>query len=153
MNRRASLMTLLILAVSLSAVSAYACTCINTRTPLEELAFQDAVFTGRVISVSDFDASNIIVVFQVHAVWKGSAAPQAVVLTPLDGAQCGVSFTVGEEYLAYADDNSYAGFLFTHLCTRTNPLIFAEDDLVALGAPATVATKVLGWGMLKDAYR
>lgn len=153
MTRRSILMTLLILAVSLTALNASACTCIDTRTPLEELAYQDAVFTGRVISVSDFDASNIVVVFEVHAVWKGSFSPQAVLLTPPDGAQCGVYFEVGAEYLVYADDSSYPGYLFTHLCTRTGTLHFAQDDLVELGAPAVVATELSDWGMLKNAYR
>ena len=152
MTRRSLYSILLIAAVAMTATSALACTCTNTPTPASEFALHDSVFTGRVQSIHTIDAFNIAVQIQVYSVWKGPVSVQIVVTTAPDGAMCGASFVVGEEYLVYGGIAA-GDMVFTHLCTRTRPMTHAQEDLLYLGTPSTVAAGNLDWGMLKESYR
>jgi hypothetical protein len=53
------------------------------------------------------------------------------VSTSADGASCGNSDEVGQAWLVYAYGK---GNLSTSLCSRTNPITHAQEDLKALGS-------------------
>ena len=78
---------------------------------------------------------------EVDTVWKGSASSTTFMYVWF-GASCGYDrFELDEDFLVYAhhdvfpvDDEST---LFVHLCSRTRPLEYAEDDLQVLVAGRT----------------
>lgn len=72
------------------------------------------------------------VTFEVIESFKGSARRRVHVDTALHEASCGYSFQLGEEYLvwAYGDDDSSS--LTTSICSRTQPLRHAADEVAFL---------------------
>ncbi|RBW68044.1 hypothetical protein [Bacillus taeanensis] len=111
--------------------SIYACSCIEPGTPSEELNNSKAVFTGKVLEITE-DETNYEkeVVFEVLSTYKGVTEPQVTLYTGMNSAACGFNFTVGEEYLVYATGD---GRLQTTLCSRTAELAAANEDLKELG--------------------
>ncbi len=149
-----SAVTILVLAgFMMSAAPAAACSCIDIGTPLEELAERDAVFSGRVLSITQADEYDIEAHILVFSVWKGSPPAVVAVRTSAESAMCGFFFEVGGEYLIYADDLIAPDPLWTDICQRSVRLSMAEFDLTELGAPSTVPTLNLDWGALKGRYR
>lgn len=122
---------------------AYACSCVEPGSPLEELETSAAVFAGQVVSVEgvfDPDAApyspedRTTVEFEVSAVWKGVVHERMYVTTRPDGASCGFTFVEGEEYVVYAHDSAEVdGGYGVYLCSRTALLSQAQPDLDALG--------------------
>ena len=120
--------------------NAYGCTC-NPEESVDE-AWQEAaaVFTGQVtyieevyIKVSeDKDTvglvKELIVKFEVEAVWKGSPNTEFIVRTDKEG--CGYPFKLGEKYLVYGYGKK---ILVTGGCTRTQAYSRASMDLQKLG--------------------
>ncbi len=110
---------------------AYACTCLRPAPPLEAKEKADAVFSGTVISQerSEFEVK---VNFRVQRIWKGEIDDTVTITTARSSAACGVNFRVREKYLVYAfsDQNE----LRTNLCSRTQILSRASEDLRALGS-------------------
>jgi LPXTG-motif cell wall-anchored protein len=96
------------------------------------------VFAGQVVTldapsgVMSSSADPVRVTFVVSDVWKGSVPSTAVITTMRDSASCGYSFEQGQEYLVYATTND-AGEMEVSLCSRTQPLANANEDLAALG--------------------
>ncbi|MGH9923078.1 MAG: hypothetical protein ACRD38_10030, partial [Nitrososphaerales archaeon] len=87
--------------------SASACECALPVTPVEELERSAAVFSGRVIDISEDQSKNTYearfeVQFDVERSWKGVFDKTAVVFTALDSNFCGYEFEWGEKYLVYA---------------------------------------------------
>jgi len=115
--------------------SASACSCVPPGAPLEELGRSTAVFAGKAIRIDAgllySSADPVMVTFQVAQVWKGPEHARLTLHTERSGASCGYEFQGGQEYLVYASGPE-AG-LYTGLCTRTQPLAGAGDDLKALG--------------------
>lgn len=125
---------------------AYACSCLPPGPPRDALATSDAVFAGKVVKLSAplGDAVNSVdpvsVTFEVSQSWKGAPAQTVVVKTASSSASCGFNFEQGREYLVYAETAD--GELQAGLCSRTQALATAAEDLAALGtgqAPATGA--------------
>ena len=119
---------------------AHACSCSPSPPPAEALGYADAVFSGRVVgSGGEFSLKHFSAVeIDVDTVWKGSITSTTFVYVWF-GASCGYDrFELDEDFLVYAhhdvfpveDDNT----LFVHLCSRTRPLEYAEEDLLTLGA-------------------
>ncbi len=142
----------LVIIVSMLAIEtepAYACSCVPPRPPHEELARATAVFTGKVVglskpfSVFGSSADPIKVTFQVYTVWKGPVNQTITITTSRSGASCGYTFEKGGEYLVYADgtENSLA----VSLCSRTQHLVAAENDLVVLGGGSTPDARSFEW--------
>jgi hypothetical protein len=75
------------------------------------------------------------VTFEVYAVWKGPAYSNITVTTARSGASCGYMFEEEQEYLIYADGS--ADNLTVSMCSRTQPLGWAEEDLATLGEGTT----------------
>lgn len=125
-----------LLVVSTAIVNA--CSCIQPAPPQESLEQSTAVFAGRVI---DIDATTGIVVssadpvkviFEVSKIWKGPDYKTLILTTARDGASCGYSFKENEEYIVYAYGEEDK--LSTGICSRTNLLTSAQEDLQELGA-------------------
>ncbi|WP_110114883.1 hypothetical protein [Bacillus sp. CGMCC 1.16541] len=123
-----------------------ACSCVQPPPPEEELAHSKAVFRGKVLRVErvkvplneDFPSEVNVVTFEVNRIWKGPLDSQLLVYTELDSASCGYSFSVGREYVVYAQGEED---LTTSICSRTADVKTA--DLTALGdgkAPAKTVT-------------
>ena len=117
---------------------AFACSCIQPGSPLEELDRSALVFSGTVVSVREdkplmgIDAfpSNgpTTVDFKVHEVWKGQLPPNVSLTTAKYGASCGFTFVEGLRYIVYSRDGETVS-----LCSRTRLLQGADEDLTELG--------------------
>ncbi len=139
MVRRVVMIVLIALVVlTADARCAWACSCaLPSATPLEARDGGAAVFAGHVTNVSIPDPNSytpfrsVAVTVAVSQVWEGDVGSTIVIGTSRDGASCGYTFVVGQEYLLYAFE--YEGELVTGMCGRTRPLADAQDDLAVLG--------------------
>jgi hypothetical protein len=139
----------------IQARPAYACSCAPPGSPQDALNDATAVFGGTVTAIEapfgtpickeTFPFIDVVVssgdpvrvIFEVTDVWKGAVDRRVIVTTSRNGASCGYSFQVGERYLVYASSQSTE--LRASLCSRTNHLAQAQNDLVVLGAGAQPA--------------
>ena len=120
------LLNISIITVLLSVI--WPCDCAPPPYPEEAYEMADVVFSGEVTNVI-LDWNNLIkeVSIDVYDVWKGSIGSQIIILTGIDDGICGYNFQVNEEYLIYGN---YSGdYIWTNICTRTNLLADAEEDL------------------------
>lgn len=115
----------------------FACSCVQLDSPLTSLNESTAVFAGQVtdIDISDgitfSSADPMKATFNVAQSWKGLVEKNTTVSTARSSASCGFDFETGREYLVYAYGND--NDLQVSLCSRTNLLARAGDDLSALG--------------------
>jgi hypothetical protein len=135
----AALLVLLLtaLAIVMTAVPAFACSCAPSPPPAQAAEEADAVFAGEVVDIQRAGEFEVEVVLAVSDVWKGGISERQVIRTGSDGAMCGFSFQGGEAYLVYASKGD-DGFR-TSSCSRTAPLSAADADVAVLGdayAPA-----------------
>lgn len=125
---------------SIATVSA--CSCLRPAPPLESLEQSTAVFAGEVVDIKVLDgvvvssADPVKVTFEVSQTWKGPDYKTLVLTTARDSASCGYSFEEGEEYIVYAYGESDK--LTTNICSRTNILASAQDDLQELGTSSSL---------------
>ncbi len=115
-----------IITVLLSVI--WPCDCAPPPYPEEAYEMADVVFSGEVTNVI-LDWNNLIkeVSIDVYDVWKGSIGSQIIILTGIDDGICGYNFQINEEYLIYGN---YSGdYIWTNICTRTNLLDYASEDL------------------------
>jgi hypothetical protein len=123
------------------------CSCIPPVPPREALGQADAVFAGRVVSVTErreggpaFPGRPYLEVRIVpERRWKGAAGDTVTVATSDNSASCGYAFEQGRDYLVYAGGEDA---LRVFICSRTRPLADAAEDVAALGAPATTRIPV-----------
>lgn len=125
---------LVLAAYALNPGVAGACSCAE-ETINEALGRSGAVFEGRVVSVDSEstqpDAKNLVTLRVVRS-WKGMNEQTVTVETAASDSVCGYRFEVGKRYLVYAtrdDDDELA----VSLCSRTQPIEKAGEDLGALG--------------------
>ena len=135
------LIVLALVIVSLLVVTptaVYACSCASPGPPEAEMARSTAVFAGKVTEIAARDwlvissTDPVKVTFQVSEVWKGPVRTTLTARTARSDISCGYAFTVGDEYLVYANGSEMDLELF--LCSRTAPLATAVSDLIVLGA-------------------
>ena len=115
--------------------SADACSCIQGRSVVSSYETADAVFVGKVVSideVSDGVGAGLEVALHVEKAFKGVASEQILVYTAAHGAACGYHFTRDEQYLVFAHADNQDR-LHVSLCSRTEPLARAGEDIAALG--------------------
>jgi len=154
MTRTMRILLLLVIITSMLTIEtgpAYACSCAPPGPPDEELSNAAAVFTGKVISLAKpkggfgpvSSADPIEVTFQVDKVWKGSVSQTTTITTARSGASCGYTFEKGSEYIVYA--HGQENNLSVSLCSRTQPLDTADDDLAQLGVGAAPLADVYEW--------
>ena len=117
-----------ILFISLLIGFAFPCSCLEPPLPEEAYEEADAVFSGQVTNiVVDESGYYHEVTFQIIDVWKGEDSEEITVLTETYSDACGYNFQINNEYLVYA--YTYAGGNYTNICTRTNLLEYASEDL------------------------
>lgn len=121
------------LLLPLAPTPAVACSCMPDDGPEQRAARAHAIFVGRLVSsdrpllgVRSPD-DRVTFHFDVDRVVKGAVAENARVVSPTDGAMCGVSLRNGERYTVFAYDDQ--GQLATNLCSGTHP----GDPEAALG--------------------
>lgn len=131
MNNKMILGLALIVGLALSDM-ALACTCAPPPPPIAARDAADAVFSGRVLSVTP-GKNGLDVEIQVDRSWKKARCGTVVVQTPSDSAACGFGFEVGKSYLVYATIQQ--GKLGTTICSRSRAIEDAGEDLAALGEP------------------
>lgn len=133
------LATLLSASFWLSPQPAHACSCLVM--DLEESIDQAAaIFEGRVVSIEKAEGSEegpimLRVTFDVVRSFKGKVPEELTLRTADNSAACGYAFEKGTSYLVYAHDTG-AG-LGAGLCSRTQPIEQAGEDLAKLGAGVT----------------
>ncbi|MDZ4698636.1 MAG: hypothetical protein SH809_02925 [Rhodothermales bacterium] len=117
----------------LAPKAAHACDCLIPDSPTVERDQADAVFAGRVLSVTRFDDRNAVVI-DVSKGWKGDTEERMIIWTTTNGgAACGYHFERDTSYLIYAHGTQGYG-LNVSICSRTRALADADEDLAALGA-------------------
>ena len=106
----------------------YSCSCLEPPSPEEAFGDADAVFSGLVTNIVQDDSGYYYeVTFQTIDVWKGEDSEEITILTDIYEDTCGYNFQINNEYLVYA--YIYASGIYTNICTRTNLLEYATDDL------------------------
>lgn len=139
--QRLSVVIGLAIAFAVLPVDAGACSCVaspNGSPPCESLWASDAVFVGRVLSVTtvpDLEADlrtpawarfRHSVTFDVTDVFNGAVRSRTDVLTDTSSSSCGYPFDQGHEYLVHASLSS-GGRLETDLCAGTRPIEQASE--------------------------
>lgn len=123
-------------------------------TPAEALVGAQAVFVGKVISVSDpgfppegltFRVINLVrpvrVRFAVENVYRGRKLREIEVETKTGGLEWGYDFKVGETYLVYAQEaGDKEGGLVVKGCGRSRLVKEATEDLKLLKAESNSKT-------------
>ncbi|HCA67196.1 MAG: hypothetical protein UW39_C0017G0011 [Parcubacteria group bacterium GW2011_GWC2_44_17] len=118
----------------------FACRCVQPGAPKEELQTATAVFSGTVVDIDKkkvsvgqgFFEDSYTATFDVEMAWKGVSKKTITVNAGIQGGMCGYPFEEKESYIVYAHGADENGLL-TSLCTRTNKLIYAYEDLKELG--------------------
>ena len=158
---------------------AHACSCYPSESPCYAFQRSQAVFVGLVNSVTrdnivqmlgerKLSYGHLVVQFTVEEPLKGVATKTVEVVTGLGGGDCGYTFEVGERYLVYASKrespttlrgmpltlisggSSLTVPLSTRLCSRTQPLKRAVDDLELIRALNTGKPETRIFGRVLD---
>jgi len=117
------------IALLLCGYRAEACDCI-VPAPKDAFNLAEAVFTGKVIEVSEDKGRTLL---EVSAIWKGiSPWRKKIELRAVSGT-CYYELKQGQEYLLYAGRESEG--LFTNICYPNRLLVDARKDLLDLGRP------------------
>jgi hypothetical protein len=130
--------------------TSYACSCVPPQSVENELGRSKVVFSGEVIQVKeqkDYFKGYMTkkVLFEVTKTWKGLSQSQVIITTGTGGGDCGYDFQTGKEYVVYAQMSSMYGDkdeLVTIVCSRTNELSAAQEDLAYLGEGEVPTEKV-----------
>jgi hypothetical protein len=157
MNRLLFVVVLTGLLLTVNPCSVHACQCGPPPSPLDDYNQVEAVFTGVVISIeqdetyTEFNSVEI----QITSFWKGVSTATVYVLTGWFEGSCGYTFTIGEEYIIYADDDflTESGPLVTDVCHRTRLVADAQEDYDVLGDPDTVPVDSESWGVIKSIHK
>jgi len=117
----------------ISAPPAAACSC-GISSDAQAFESSDVVFTGELLEIrtppgvpySSADPERFI--FEVDAVYKGDARSTQSVVTPREGASCGLELAGRGPFLVFADTQGSVGLetevgeLSSHLCSGTREL-------------------------------
>jgi hypothetical protein len=133
-----------LIAIGARSDPAAACSCAPPGPPRAELERADAVFAGTALDFqtgmrrvgATFMEEPRIFRLRVVAAWKAASAETVIVRTGSGGGDCGYDFMLGDTYVVYAHRVGESDTLATSICTRTEPIERADEDLKELGAPA-----------------
>lgn len=134
------------------APPALACSCAGAETDAGYAARADAVFVGELVSrdVREPSLSGLdpaVLTFDVTAVYQGEVAQRQQVVTPVDGASCGLELSGSGPFLVFArapadsfqhDPPVGDGQLLADLCGGSRPVSAGPPDPM-LGAPTAAA--------------
>ncbi len=108
-----------------------ACSCNSTGPPCQSYWNTEVVFSGRVIEIKPFESTRgwrqKLVRFAVNQAFRGISETTIEIATGSGGGDCGYDFKLNESYLVYA--NNLEGKLFAGICTRTQHISKAAEDL------------------------
>ncbi len=159
--KRLLLFSVSFLSITLLAERVEACECAQVGQPVCDAFWQaDAVFAGHLtdIHVNEADPNKedslptATLHFIVEQPFRGITAAQVDVATS-HGTSCDMPFKKGVRYLIYASLNPETKQLFTGLCSRTETLQHAVEDLNYIRAVTqhTVSESISG-RIAKDRY-
>ncbi|HXH68884.1 MAG TPA: hypothetical protein VNI60_00915 [Pyrinomonadaceae bacterium] len=120
-----------------------ACSCIGSGPPCQSFWNTEVVFSGQVTEIKDTPAkpasngdNEFSSMFRTKTVrlavtesFRGIEERSVELETGLGGGDCGFAFETGQSYLIYAYRNKETGKLGTGICTRTQLLSKATEDL------------------------
>jgi hypothetical protein len=124
---------------------ALACSCNGNGGPPCQAAWTaDVVFAGTVRAVEQIDHETLgapyramLVKFEVERGFLNAVPGPLEIVTGMGGGDCGYRFTTGARYLVYAWKTP-SSRLSTGICSRTQPLDKAEEDIrYLMSIPAT----------------
>jgi len=129
-----------VLFVLLACDAVYACSCVPARPPCNYYGEATAIFLGRVVGSAErksyidehgnktvYDVGTIR--FLVQENYKGAPGYEVEIHSGTGGGDCGYWFLRNESYVVYAYKNADDNKLYTSICTRTNPVSEAAEDL------------------------
>lgn len=90
--------------------------------------------------------------FDVERGFVNATAGRLEVVTGIHGPSCGYAFKAGRRYLVYAW-NRPVGRLYTGLCSRTQPIEDAEEDLRYLATIAAASPGARVYGRVTESRR
>lgn len=101
---------------------AQACECLIAISSLDyQIRKHEQIFIGRVLS-KNADVYPLEYQFEVLKSWKGVSEKQVRIVSGAGGADCGMDFEPGQEYIVYADAQR------TTYCTRTALRRLSTDE-------------------------
>lgn len=107
--------------------NAKACTCAPSNSPCAVFQQADAVFLATATEITKTEKTyEIKIKLNVDEAFKGVTSKQETVLSQ---GLCDFSFQAGKTYLVYAKRDKETNFLRVYLCSRTNVLEYAAQDL------------------------
>lgn len=136
----------------LFSASIQACSCIDSGLPCQAFWNTDAVFSGEVKEIIDpppkemslangdkaYSYQQKKIRFAVEEGFRGVSGETTVeVTTGRGGGDCGYPFVSGEKYLVYAYKNKQTGEFHAGICSRTQLLANAAEDLQYFRSLAT----------------
>jgi hypothetical protein len=127
-NQRALRIVAIVAIVIAKTEDVRSCTCIMPPPPAQAFAQADAVYLGKIISFEPDSVNGWVAKIDVLRLWKGDKDAADELFTSSGSATCGYYFQVGQTYVVYAY-KSANGRLRTSICTRTNPIQLAAEDL------------------------
>lgn len=107
--------------------NAYACSCAPA-TEEELFARADHVFQGRILAKAPEGEQHVRYRVVAYKERKGDVPRYVSVISHVSEATCGITLTVGKDYLIYATGDASDRKVETNLCSGTRP--------VAEGIPA-----------------
>ena len=120
------------------AHEAAACECMVRPGPCGAPTQADVVFVGRVADIVSRNPETILtgltVRFAIERSFKGLSVTHKTVevKTGAGGGDCGYDFKPGQRYFVFASLSE--GFLYTSICSNTQPASGAEDDIELIDA-------------------
>ena len=136
---------------SLLPHSAFACSCMPPPSHVVPTHREDAVFVGIVIASEAAERRGELD-FKIGVIdaFKGVTVKEVTVRESEHTAACGYPFRVGESYLVFARHRH--GLYYSGICSRTQPLAVATDDLEMLRQIKTgrVTSRVLGTALRRQ---
>jgi hypothetical protein len=136
-RQRRGVLGMLLFAVAVLATSsnrAEACECSLGGPPCQNFFEAAAVFAGTVQAIEDTTAPEHgflrrRVRFALDRAFRGVAGTSVEVTTGQGGGDCGYAFVVGKSYLVYAYRTTSTHELAVSICSRTQRLDAADEDL------------------------
>jgi hypothetical protein len=124
---------LILLSFLFIALTSSACDCISQVEMSLEYHRSRSVVIGKITKIAKSkDEKQFLVTVEILEDFKGNKKGQSVIVrTNVSGRACGYDFTVGHQYLIYANrDDRNPGSWSTSTCSRTRSMRDAEDDLI-----------------------
>ena len=125
--------TIALLLFLLPSLPIFACDCSSEIELSLEYHRSRNVIIGKVLSITkSADGSELLVSVEIKKDFKGEKTGEKIIVhTNSSPKACGYEFTIGKEYLIYANQHYRVPKDWTtSVCSRTIPMPEAENDLI-----------------------